>query len=97
MIAIRRRLPVIRRGEYRRVYIDDRRQCYIFARTLGSERVVIALNGGPTQRHIRFSIKGLGWEDGRIVRNLLGQQEYIVSGDSLLVSLPPWGGVWIYG
>lgn len=96
IIAIRRRLPVLRRGEYRRVYIDDRRRCYVFARTLGSERVLVALNAGPTQRHLRFSVKGLGWEDGRIVRNLLGQQEYIVSGDSLLVSLQPWSGVWIH-
>jgi hypothetical protein len=64
---------------------------------LGSERVLVALNAGSTLRHIRFSIKGLGWEDGRIVRNLLGQQEYIVSGESLLVSLQPWSGIWVHG
>ena len=96
MIAIRKKLSVLRRGDYRRIFLDDRRQCYIFARTLGRECVLVALNAGATQRHIRFSIKALGWEDGRIVRNLLGQQEYIVSGDSLLVSLAPWSGVWIY-
>ena len=96
MIAIRKKLPVLRRGDYRRIFLDDRRQCYIFARTLGRECVLVALNAGATQRHIRFSIKALGWEDGRIVRNLLGQQEYIVSGDSLLVSLAPWSGVWIH-
>ncbi len=95
LISVRKRRPVLRRGNYRRVFIDERRRCYAFARTLGDDIVLIAMNASPTQRHLRLEVGDLGLEDGRILRNLLGREEYIVAGDTVLVSLPAWGCAWI--
>jgi cyclomaltodextrinase len=95
LISLRKRYVALRRGIYRRVLADDRRNVYAFARTLGDEAVLVALNASAAQRHLRLTIKELGWRDGLILHNLFGFEEYIVSGDSLVVSVPPWSGVWI--
>jgi cyclomaltodextrinase / maltogenic alpha-amylase / neopullulanase len=94
MIALRKNWAALRRGSYKRVFVDDRRHCYAFARILGSEKVLVAMNASPTQRYLRMPVAGLGWEDGRILRNLLGREEFLVSGDTLAITLPPWGSVW---
>jgi hypothetical protein len=85
----------MRRGEYCRVLADDRRRCYAFTRFFGDDQVLVVTNFSPTTRHLRVPTSELGWADGRILRNLLGQEEYIVSGNNVLISLPPWGGVWV--
>ncbi len=95
LITLRKRLVVLRRGEYRNLLVDQKRNCYAFARTLGDETLVVVINAGSVQRHIRLSVGGLGWADGRILHNLLGREEYLVSGDRVLVTLPPWSGVWL--
>jgi cyclomaltodextrinase / maltogenic alpha-amylase / neopullulanase len=95
LIAVRKRIPALRRGDLRRVLVDDRRRCYAFARTLGDQSVLVALNASPTPRILRLPIAGLRWEDGRILRNLLGVEEYIVAGDMVVVNLPPWGCAWV--
>jgi cyclomaltodextrinase / maltogenic alpha-amylase / neopullulanase len=95
LVSLRKRYVALRRGVYRRVQVDDRRNVYAFARTLGDDAVLVVLNASAAQRHLRLPIKELGWRDGLILHNLLGFEEYIVSGESLVVSVPPWGGVWI--
>lgn len=95
LISWRKRCPVLRRGDYLRVHLDDRRKIYAFARTLGTDKVLIVLNASPVRRQLRVPVGEIGWSDGRILRNLLGREEYFVSRDNLSLSLPPWGGVWI--
>ena len=95
LIIVRKRSPALRRGDYRRIYTDDRRQIYAFARTLGEDKVLVVMNASATQRNLRLSVPMLGWSDGQILHNRLGREEYILSDDSLVVTLPPWGGVWI--
>lgn len=95
LISYRKRIPALRRGNYRTVLADNRRRCLGFARTLGYESILVLLNFGPTRRHLHVPVEGLAWDDGRIVRDLLGREEYIVSGDSLTVTLQPWSGVWV--
>jgi glycosidase len=95
LISLRKRLPVMRRGNFRRLFAESQRSCYAFARTLGSEAVLVAMNLGPIERNLRLPVSDLGWSDGRIVRNLLEYQEYIVEGDNLVIGLAPWSGAWI--
>jgi len=94
LVSTRRRLTELRRGGYRHVLMDKRRCCYAFARTLGERVVLIAMNGSPSRRHLRLPVGDM-WSDGRIVRDLLWGEEYIVSGDQLVLTLQPWSGVWI--
>jgi cyclomaltodextrinase len=95
LISLRKRHVALRRGAYQRVLVDDRRNVYVFARTLGDEAILVVINASAAQRHLRLPVKDLGWKDGLILHNLLGFEEYIVSGDNLVASVPPWGSVWI--
>ncbi|MEA3351499.1 MAG: glycoside hydrolase family 13 protein [Chloroflexota bacterium] len=95
LISLRKRMPSLRRGEYQHVFIDRKRCTYAFARVLGDEVVLVVLNASSSRRHLRLPVDALGWNDGRIVRDLLGTKEYIVSGDELIVTLKPWGGIWV--
>jgi cyclomaltodextrinase / maltogenic alpha-amylase / neopullulanase len=95
LVAIRKNLPVMRRGDYRRILVDDRRHVFAFARLLGNSSILVAINASATRRHVRLQVQDLGWVDGRIVRNLLGKEEYIISEDNIAISIPAWGGVWI--
>jgi cyclomaltodextrinase len=95
LISIRKQRAVLRRGNYQRIFVDDHRGCYAFARTLGDESILVVLNASPIQRHLRLPVGDLHWADGRILRNMLGKNEYIVAGDTILVSLPPWTGAWV--
>jgi cyclomaltodextrinase len=95
LISLRRRIPAIRRGDFRRLLADDARACYAFSRGLGDEKVVVVLNASPTRRVLRLQVSDLGWKDGLTVHNLVGEGNYIVSGDTLSISLSPISGVWI--
>jgi len=95
LISLRKRLACLRRGDYQQILLDKDRCIYAFARALGDESVLIVLNAGASKRHLRLPVKSLGWGDGRILSNLLGSEEYIVSGDELVATLPPWSSAWI--
>jgi glycosidase len=93
LVYIRKRNPALRRGDYVNLLPDSNKRCYAFARVQGDRKTVMAMNASALRRQLRLSAKDIGWEDGRIVRDLLGREEYIVSGDRLLFNLPPWSGV----
>lgn len=96
LISLRKTMAVLRRGEFRRVWLDDIRHCYAFARSLGESNVLVVLNTSNTRRHLRLPVGGLGWPDGRIVHNLMEPGDFIVSGDTLTVSINPWSGMLIF-
>jgi glycosidase len=95
LISTRQRTPALRRGEFVWVYGDDIARCYAFARLLGGENVVIALNASPSQHSLRLPVSNLGWEEGKIARNLLTPGEFPVSQEALHINLPPWSGIWL--
>lgn len=95
LITLRKQHTVMRRGDFQRILADDRRRLFAFSRSLGQSKILVVMNASPTRRSLRIDIGELGWSDGRIVRNLLGREEYIVSGDSLNISISAWGGQWI--
>jgi len=72
-----------------KILSDDSRGCAAFVRTLGSEK-----NPGRDERqrhppHHRLPVGRAGFEDGRILHNLIGEGEYIVAGVDLPLSLLP--------
>jgi glycosidase len=93
LINYRKHLPALRRGKFQRVLVDDQRACYAYGRILGSENVLSVMNFGNTRRNLRLSVHSLGWDDGRIVHNLLGDGEYIISGTDLPISIEPLNGI----
>ncbi|HMD90522.1 MAG TPA: glycoside hydrolase family 13 protein [Anaerolineaceae bacterium] len=95
LIYLRRNTPALRRGDYLPVLKEETRSCYVFGRRLGEETVLTAMNTGPTRRQLRLKIDKLGWKDGQIVRDLLGTQEFIVSGDTISFELKSYSGMWL--
>lgn len=97
LIGLRKRLTCLRRGNFVRLGADDARGCFAFARSLGDQAVVVVLNPNPTRRTLRLKVGALGYKDGHILRDLLGVEEWIVSGDRITLSLPAMSGVWLSG
>ncbi|MBU4224452.1 MAG: glycoside hydrolase family 13 protein [Chloroflexi bacterium] len=95
LIALRKQHPALRRGDYQQLLVDTNNGRYVFARTLGEEKIVIALNAGPHIEKIDVSVASLGWQDGRPLRGLLDNQKYAVAGGHLSLSLHPWSGAWV--
>jgi cyclomaltodextrinase len=95
MIAIRKKQPELRRGSYQEVLVDGNRNTYAFARILGETSMLVPLNASGTRRNLTLPVADLGWGDGRIVRDAFTNQEYIVSGTDLNLTLEAWQGMWI--
>lgn len=93
LISIRKRTPALRRGSYHRLLVNDTRGCYVFTRVLGDEILVVALNASNTRRNLHIPVETINWQDGRIVHNQLGEGEFIVAGNDLLVNIEPWNGL----
>jgi cyclomaltodextrinase / maltogenic alpha-amylase / neopullulanase len=95
LIAVRKRMPVMRRGGMRSVLTDDQSGVYVFMRTLELETVIVALNASSTRSTVSLPVADLGWEDGRSVSNLLGSELFTVADGHLSLRLEPWSGVWL--
>jgi glycosidase len=95
LISLRKRLPVLRCGDFNPLLAEDSRSIYAFVRSLGEDKLIMTLNSGPTRRNIRLPVSELGWRDGRIVHDLFWHGEYLVSGEDLSITLEAWSGMWI--
>lgn len=94
LIALRKRSAALRRGDFLTLCVDVDLACYACARVLGEEQVVAAFNASPDQRSFCIKVGEVGWQDGRVVHNLLdGQAEYQVKNGCFQVTLPAWSGV----
>ena len=93
LIALRKRTPSLRRGDYLRLLAKDGH--YAFARTLGEDKVLVVMNATSRARQIEVPCAALGWGEGRLVQSLINGEKYIVNGGKLSLNLSPWSGVWI--
>ncbi len=93
LISLRKRTPTLRRGDFVRLLAED--GIYAFARTLGEENILIALNASERARVVEVPCAALGWKDGRVVHGLMDGQKSSVTGGKISVSLPPWNGTWM--
>lgn len=95
MISLRKQYVALRRGNFTRILADDGRTSIAFIRALGDQSILVVVNNSSTRRQISLKITGQGWQDGHILHNLLGNEEYIISGDTLHTSVPPFTGMWL--
>jgi glycosidase len=93
LISLRKRTPSLRRGEFIRLLVEER--VYAFARVLGDQNVLVALNASGQERRMEIPCTALNWGEGRIVQSLIDGQKFIVAGGKLTVNLPAWGGIWV--
>jgi len=92
LIGLRKRFPTMRRGEYIRLLTEEKG--YAFARKLGAEKVVVAMNFSENIEIFRIPVGEL-WEDGEEIRSLLNHQKFGVRDGHVEIKLAPWSGVWL--
>jgi len=92
LIGLRKRFPTMRRGEYIRLLTEEKG--YAFARKLGAEKVVVAMNFSENTEALRIPVGEL-WEDGEEIRSLLNHQKFGVRDGHVEIKLAPWSGVWL--
>lgn len=94
LIALRRRIPAMRRGDYERLLANEN-GLYVFRRKLGQESIVVALNLSPNTQTLELEAERAGWHEGYEVKNLLDYRKYGVSEGYLSLPLSPWSGAWL--
>ena len=61
LIALRKRTPSLRRGEYLQLLAEDGH--YAFARILGEDKVLVALNATSRARQLEIPCAAMGWSE----------------------------------
>jgi glycosidase len=95
LINIRKNSAALRRGDFRALLVDEKRVAYAFARKSGESSLMVILNASATRRQFRISVEELGWNDGRILQDLLSRKEFIVSGSEVNITVEPWEAMWV--
>ncbi|HEY4690776.1 MAG TPA: glycoside hydrolase family 13 protein [Anaerolineae bacterium] len=90
-VALRKAHPALRRGAYHRLYAGD--GVYAFGRTLGDERLVIALNAASGARAIDVPVGALGLRTGSLSDVWSDARYAIVDGTLRDLKLAPRSGV----
>jgi len=79
LINIRKKRSVLRRGSYHEVLVDGNKGIYAFARMISEESLLTIMNASGTRRNFKITVSDMHWGDGRIISDLLSNQEFIVS------------------
>jgi len=95
LIALRRRTPSLRRGDYQQLLAKD--GLFAFARMLGEEKIAVVMNASAQTRHTEVPCTALDWAEGRTLQGLISGQKFTISDGKLKLELKPWSGDWIGG
>jgi cyclomaltodextrinase len=93
LIALRKRTPSLRRGDYTHLLAEDGH--YAFARILGEDKVLVALNATSRACQIEIPCSTLGWTGGRVLQNLISHEKFTVNAGKISLNLSPWSGIWL--
>jgi cyclomaltodextrinase len=95
LVQLRKTHPALRRGDYQRGPQENSR-CYGFVRSTAVEKVLVMMNASGAQLKQAVNIKDIGWENGKVVRDLISSHKtYTIANGMLEITLPAWGGIWL--
>ncbi len=96
LINLRKQHTALRRGDYFRLEQNSNPACYAFARTMTNDKLLIIMNASANELKTSVNIEKIGWEDGRILKDLIAPEKQItISNRSVEIILPAWGGIWL--
>jgi glycosidase len=96
LVRLRKNHIALRRGNYIRVDGNTNPTCYAFARSTADDKVLVIMNASASKLNPKISVEKIGWEDGRIVNDLVtSARHYKITNGSIELVLPAWGGVWL--
>ncbi len=88
LIALRKREPTLRRGDFREILARD--SVYAFLRTLGEDRILVVLNGSPEPSSIAVPIGTRPWKECRL-EDVLPAGLAKAEGDDAAIVVEPYG------
>lgn len=95
LVLLRKTHGALRRGDYQRVP-QENPHCYAFVRSTADEKVLVIMNASGEQLKQDFNMKDIGWEDSKVIHDLVSPSKtYALTNGMLEVSLPAWGGTWL--
>jgi cyclomaltodextrinase len=97
LIALRHRLPQLRRGHLKPLAVDDEMRVCAFSRILEEGSAAVLLNASGSSQRIQLDVSDLGWADGQRIQEGLAGEEAVVSKGQLEVKLKPHGGALLFG
>jgi glycosidase len=86
LTRLRRDLAPLRRGAMRNLLVED--QQWAYARVLGEEAVLVALNNAWQPARLRVPVGALGWSEGTQLQNRLGGEASSIRGGHVELTLP---------
>jgi cyclomaltodextrinase len=96
LVGLRKQHVALRRGEFICLEAGANSSCYAFARTLPGEKLAIVMNASASEAELTIQIQQTGWEDGRVVKNLLApNMEFRISNQAIHLRLAAWEGIWL--
>jgi cyclomaltodextrinase len=96
LVDLRKKHDALRRGSYIRVEKDIQPECYVFMRKTTEDQVLVIMNTSKMEQCININMAEIGWEDGRVVYDLINpMKQYIIFEHKLEVVLPALEGVWL--
>ncbi len=96
LVELRKSHQALRRGTYSRMENLNNSSCYACIRKSENEEILLVMNASERELQLRLNTNECGWEDGRIICNLLDlSQKFYISNSSIELNLPAWGGLWL--
>ena len=88
-IRLRREHAAIRSGRLIDLFYDD--EGYVFARQLGNETIIIAINRQNQKKQVSIPATAIGLKDGTTLRTVIGTDAASsrVSNGEVTLNLPP--------
>jgi glycosidase len=93
LIALRKHTPCLRRGDFVRLLAKD--GSYVFTRTMGDEKVIIAMNASSRARRVDIPCSSLGLNEGHLLHDLINGEKHIVDKGKISLNLGGWSGAWV--
>jgi cyclomaltodextrinase / maltogenic alpha-amylase / neopullulanase len=106
LIAMRRAWPALSEGSFTTLLVDDERHLFVFARDLGSERIVVAINRSAMPQRVVVSPSAAPRSAASVTeeppidrsapsrwRDALSGAELAMGDEGLTLALAPWWGV----
>ena len=89
LIALRHAYPALRTGDYQVLHAQG--LVYVFARTLGSEEIVVAVNAGTDSANVSLAANKLRSHPSKLLFGS-AEIEFAANGAQLNLKLPPRAG-----
>lgn len=82
-VALRQRFAALRQGQLTIIHARETSRTLAYARTLGREIVVVAINAGDDDATIDVLLSGLGIDDEMLMHDQLSAWSYVVTGQRI--------------